>query len=265
MLVTYALFTYNQEKFIRDAVRSALKQTYTPLQIIISDDFSTDSTFEIVKEETACYSGPHELILNRNSSNLGLIEHVNKIFDISEGAFIIAAAGDDISLPSRTREIVAGFQETGALVVHHSAMVIDNEGQIKDTVLPGNDLLNKSMLRAAWSQSIYLGATGAWSREIHRLFGKIKNTDAYEDQVLGFRAMLYGRLHFIDKSLLYYRTGLGISNTKKLSSKSLNNCIGFQLQKIEDIKYLGVPHKLILLIVYSKFILCRVAKMLLGR
>ncbi|MDD3575814.1 glycosyltransferase [Halothiobacillus sp.] len=265
MLVTYALFTYNQEKFIRDAVRSALDQTYTPLQIIISDDSSTDGTFDLIKEETANYSGPHELILNRNPINIGLIGHINKIFDISEGEFIIAAAGDDISLPSRTSEIVAEFKDTRALVIHHLAIAMDNESQVKDTVLPPKELLNKSIARAAWSQSIYLGATGAWNKEIYRLFGSIKNNDAYEDQVLGFRAMLHDRLHFINKPLLYYRTGSGISNTKKLSKANLKNCIGLQIQKIEDLNSLKNPRRIIFSIAYLKLILCRITKILLGR
>ena len=42
-LVTFALFAYNQEKYIREAVEGAFAQTYAPLEIILSDDCSTDS------------------------------------------------------------------------------------------------------------------------------------------------------------------------------------------------------------------------------
>ena len=49
-LVTFALFAYNQEAFIREAVASALSQTYEPLEIILSDDCSTDRTFAIMQE-----------------------------------------------------------------------------------------------------------------------------------------------------------------------------------------------------------------------
>jgi hypothetical protein len=185
------------------------------------------------------------------------------IFDISEGGFIIAAAGDDISLPSRTSEIVAKFQDTGALVIHHLAMVINYEGQLTGAVLPSKELLRKSIIRAAWSQSMYLGATGAWSKEIYSLFGQINNYDAYEDQVLGFRAILHGRMHLIDKPLLYYRTEVGISNTKRLSRASLKNCIGFQSQKIDDLRAFRNPRKLIFFISYLKLILCRIAKIFL--
>jgi hypothetical protein len=43
--VTFALFVYNQEKYIREAVEGAFSQTYEPLEIILSDDCSTDRTF----------------------------------------------------------------------------------------------------------------------------------------------------------------------------------------------------------------------------
>jgi glycosyltransferase involved in cell wall biosynthesis len=39
-LVSFVLLTYNQEKYVADALRAALNQTYSPLEIIISDDCS---------------------------------------------------------------------------------------------------------------------------------------------------------------------------------------------------------------------------------
>jgi len=37
-LLTFALFGYNQEQYIREAVEGAFAQTYSPLEIILSDD-----------------------------------------------------------------------------------------------------------------------------------------------------------------------------------------------------------------------------------
>jgi len=55
-LISFVLLAYNQEAFIREAVQSALEQTYQPLEIILSDDFSKDDTFEIIKNMAASYS-----------------------------------------------------------------------------------------------------------------------------------------------------------------------------------------------------------------
>ncbi len=44
-LVTFALFAYNQEQYIREAVEGAFSQTYEPLEIILSDDCSSATRF----------------------------------------------------------------------------------------------------------------------------------------------------------------------------------------------------------------------------
>jgi len=74
-LVTFALFGYNQEPYIREAVEGAFAQTYQPLEILLSYDCSTDRTFDIMRELAAAYAGPHRIRLNRNSTNLGLAGH----------------------------------------------------------------------------------------------------------------------------------------------------------------------------------------------
>ncbi|RYZ52291.1 MAG: glycosyltransferase [Sphingobacteriales bacterium] len=105
-LVTFALFAFNQENYIEEAVEGAFSQTYSPLEIILSDDCSTDRTFEILEEKVLSYTGPHKVRLNRNVPNVGLIAHVTKVQEMATGAFIVTAAGDDISMPDRVAELV---------------------------------------------------------------------------------------------------------------------------------------------------------------
>src|SRR5918997_5688988 len=116
-LVTFMMFAYNHERFVREAVRGALAQTYSPLQIVISDDCSQDRTFEIIEEEVAGYEGPHQVLLNRNSRNLGLGGHVNRVMELAQGKLIVAAAGDDVSLPTRTEEFVRAWSKGGVFCV----------------------------------------------------------------------------------------------------------------------------------------------------
>ena len=68
-LITFLVYSYNQENNIRKALDGALSQTYSPLEIIVSDDCSSDKTFDIIKEVTDAYQGPHKLIVNRNEKN----------------------------------------------------------------------------------------------------------------------------------------------------------------------------------------------------
>src|SRR5215475_5079675 len=130
-LLSFAIFSCNQEKFIRSAIEGAFAQTYSPLEIIISDDCSKDRTFEIAKEMAAAYRGPHTVRLNRNETNLGIGGHVNKVFGISQGELVFAAAGDDVSLPHRVEATFQAWDQFGRkpTSVCSSYMTVNEDGK----------------------------------------------------------------------------------------------------------------------------------------
>ena len=218
-LVTFALFAYNQEKYIREAVEGAFAQTYEPLEIILSDDCSTDRTFEIMEEMVASYKGPHEVYVQKNKENLGLIRHTNKIFSLNRNKVVIFAAGDDISRPDRTTKTVAQFQEDKkALAVHSKVKQMTIDGRVLDELTPPVVRHNLKTLDTITAPGIHIGATAAYRTEIISFFGEVSETDTYEDLILGFRAKLLNGLSFIDEPLVLYRTGVGISTQRKPNS-----------------------------------------------
>ena len=115
---------FNQEKFIAEAVRGALSQTYSPLEIILSDDCSVDRTYEIIESMAAHYTGPHKIILNRNKSNLGLAGHSNRVTRMAHGELIVGAAGDDVSMPHRTAILYDAWDSIGKKAVYMHSRVI---------------------------------------------------------------------------------------------------------------------------------------------
>ena len=129
-IVTFAIFTYNQERYIREAVQSAFAQTYEPLEIIISDDCSTDRTFEIINELASEYDGTHSIFVKRNEQNIGTIDHIVNVARKSSGQLIIVAAGDDISDANRTEETVNRWLRSGACVVQSHYREISAEGEL---------------------------------------------------------------------------------------------------------------------------------------
>ena len=70
-LLSLLIITYNQEDYIRETLEGAFSQNYSPLEIVISDDNSTDGNFSIIKDMVSEYAGPHTIIINQNSQNLG--------------------------------------------------------------------------------------------------------------------------------------------------------------------------------------------------
>jgi len=90
---TILMITYNQENFIRNAIESALNQTIKPYEIVISDDCSSDNTFEIISRYKKEY--PNLIRVNRNDKNLGIHGNVKKILGICSGNVVSFCAGDD--------------------------------------------------------------------------------------------------------------------------------------------------------------------------
>ena len=131
-LVTFALFAFNQEQYIREAIQGAFSQTYEPLEIILSDDCSSDLTFEIMQEMAAAYQGPHQVIVRQSDENCGLFNHILEVAQNSRGEFIVVAAGDDISLPERTSAVIPHFKDKEVLALSSDEIVIDENGKIQE-------------------------------------------------------------------------------------------------------------------------------------
>ncbi len=228
-LVTFALFVYKQEKYVRGAVESALAQDYQNLEIVISDDASPDSTWKVIEEVVAGYTGPHRLVLNRNPANLGVTSHVNKVFTLAGGELVVVAAGDDISVPTRVTTLVRAWEAQGRCkgMLHSAAQPINPAGQevrqLMRGVLAGSDSMSLEFFRANRRKMLVHGATAAYTRSLLEEFGALQEGGLVEDAVLTFRAALSGKIIFVDEALVQYRiaetTISGASHTVRAPGK----------------------------------------------
>ena len=224
-LVTFTLFAYNQETFIHEAIAGALAQTYTPLEIILSDDCSTDGTFEIMKNMATNYTGPHQIVLIKIESNLGVASHVNKIISLAKGSLIIASAGDDISFPNRTAELTELWINNGkpSGIIYSQYEPIDNEGNVLNIDCLCKDVRELSIEEFAsrFNPGI-VGATQAWTKDLFIKCGPLPKGVFCEDAVFAFRAKLYGEILFLDRVLLKYRIHpRSLSNDISLTTKEV--------------------------------------------
>lgn len=214
-LLSVILLTYNQEAFVEDAVNGLLSQTYSPLEIILSDDCSNDRTFEIMKEMASSYEGPHAVVLNRNVSNVGIGKHVNIVMALARGEFIVVAGGDDISYSSRTSRLYEEWsREPGVAYVHSGWHTIDGTGAVTGRSL-NRDGKKRSLEFSDLAGTIgrggadVTGCSAAWHRSLFDIFGPIPEDVFEEDRAIPFRALLVGRLVYVDEPLLKYRRHSG--------------------------------------------------------
>ena len=205
-LVTFALFAFNQERFIEEAVRGALAQTHERLQIILSDDCSTDRTFQIMQSIAEAYDGPHDVRLNKTTRNGGFAAHINDVIDLADGEIIAIAAGDDISKPERVARSVALFDDDTMAVFSGYTIIDPNSSPISDVVLP-SDFSPYTELGAIASSGGWVGMGAAWLYR-HECFvtpRKIPEEIICEDRLLPFRARVLGKIGVVSQPLVQYR------------------------------------------------------------
>jgi len=214
-LLTFAIAALNQERFISEAVEAAFAQTYSPLEIILSDDHSEDRTFEIMKEMAAAYRGPHKIILNQNPARRCIGGHINRIIEISSGELIVGAAGDDVSLPKRAHVTYEAWEKSGrrATSIYSNFTQIDESGspiQQRYKTVPNVHEELVEQKTTSWQyvrtlQPVVFGCAHSFSRELFRSFGSLPESLIHEDNVLGFRSVLAGEIHYINQPLVKYR------------------------------------------------------------
>lgn len=216
-LVTFALFAYNQAEYIREALEGALSQTYEPLEVIVSDDCSTDRTYALIQEVAGDYRGPHKVVVRRTSRNSGILSHVVEVAKEAQGHLIVLAAGDDVSKPERTEKLVESWLATGAWGLHSRFDRIDRSGRVIEFATQSGYLMSPNYrLRQYFYEDqgcvpIVHGSTSAYDSELFRLF-RLAPEDYIlsEDGALSVLINLVGkRIEMLTDALVCYREHSG--------------------------------------------------------
>ena len=229
-LVTFALFAYNQEKYIREAVEGAFAQTYQPLEIILSDDCSSDRTFEIMQEMAAAYEGPHEVRVRQSVVNKRLAGHISDVLEESRGDIISWAAGDDIAKANRTTLFVSKILECDDYVgVHSNIEEIDTNGNFIRHRNHTKEQANICLDRVTAFGDSVITQSHAFKRIVFETFGRFQDGLTQEGIAMAFREAALGRVAFIEDHLTLYRMGSGISTYSGMDIE--------KLKESEPIKY----------------------------
>ena len=207
--ISLLLFAFNQSALIEGAVRSCLAQDCEPLEIVLTDDASTDGTFGILQNMATTYAGPHRVWVRRNAVNLGVGAHYNAAVADCGGQLIVTAAGDDISLPHRVRTLAAAWDATGQQADLLASHLIDMDADGHDRGVLQVDDLARWRSASDWlnKRPYVVGASHAFTRRLFERFGPIRADLPYEDQVMALRAACMGGGVTVNEPLLRYRRG----------------------------------------------------------
>ena len=125
--VSIGLPVYNGEAYLEAAVASLLAQTYTNVEIILSDNCSTDSTPEICK---ALAQADPRIRYSRTDANIGAAGNFNRVARLATGDYFAWANHDDLWHPTYVEKAVQALDEAPeAILAYAQASKIDEAGE----------------------------------------------------------------------------------------------------------------------------------------
>jgi len=213
-LISIAVITYNSSKYVLETLESAKSQTYQNIELIISDDCSTDETVNICKhwiEKNRSRFVRVELITA--DQNTGIAANCNRALRLMNGEWIKIIAGDDI-LFSRAIESHVEFvlrkEREGAAIVVSSVQFFKDTIENKLYVWPKFKFSNnlREQLRRQLVGS-FIPAAGVFINRkilVNKFGGFNEKYPMFEDDPLWILFLTNGyRFHFNDEVLTGYR------------------------------------------------------------
>jgi glycosyltransferase involved in cell wall biosynthesis len=127
--VTIGLPVYNGEPFLPFAIESILAQRFEDLELIISDNASTDRTAEICERYAAL---DPRIRYSRNATNLGGSKNFARVFELARGEYFKWASADDALVPDFLDRCVDALDhDPGAVSCFSGMEIIDETGEIR--------------------------------------------------------------------------------------------------------------------------------------
>ena len=124
-MISVALCTYNGERYIRQQLDSILNQSMPVDEIVIHDDCSTDSTYEIISDYALRYP---QITVWQNNSNLGFKKNFENALIACQGDYVFFSDQDDIWLDDKVAVTVDYLKTSGKYGVFSDGKLMDKDG-----------------------------------------------------------------------------------------------------------------------------------------
>jgi glycosyltransferase involved in cell wall biosynthesis len=221
-LVSICIPTFNNENYIKKCLDSIVNQTYSNIEVIINDNFSTDETWGIVQK----YSNLNNWTCCRNKENIGAFENFNKLISKAKGDYISIYHSDDIydqKIVEKCAEVLN--KNINIKLVGTMAKIIDISGiQIGQYNLPSmkhgmnNMILNFENVMETFlycqkkneleTDQLFITPSIMVRSEIYDtlgLFNSDKKFGSSGDYEMWLRVSLNHNISIIDEKLMSYR------------------------------------------------------------
>ena len=126
ILVSVIMTVYNREKYLSVAIQSVLNQTFSSLELIIIDDFSSDRSTEIIKK----YQEKDDRIkFLFHDENKGISKSTNDGINLAKGKFIAFIDSDDVWDKKKLEKQIKLLERDENLIIWTDGEIIDENGK----------------------------------------------------------------------------------------------------------------------------------------
>lgn len=135
---------HNGERFLREAIESVLNQTYKKFEFLIIENFSTDSSLDIIKS----YKDPRINIIIED--DCGQVQAYNRGFCEAKGEFVILMDQDDLSSYNRIENLLNHIENTNADITGSYFNLIDENSHIcgyRELPINSTDISNELLFK----------------------------------------------------------------------------------------------------------------------
>ena len=219
------LATYNGEKYIEEQIESILNQTYKNINLIISDDKSTDGTIEILKK----YENKDERITAYfQKENLGYVKNFEFLLKQVKSNFYMLSDQDDVWLPEKIEKSMETLKMQDADLVFGDLEIVDEKLNTVNPSFGDFMLLNRKINKCIDSYEVnylYNCVTGCTILSKKKFLEKIlpiPSNSKYliHDYWIALIVALNGKLAYIPEKYIKYRQhGNNQVGTDKISHK----------------------------------------------
>jgi glycosyltransferase involved in cell wall biosynthesis len=202
---TICMPAWNRQDFLAAALSSVFAQRNCQIEIIVSDDCSTDGTLAAALALAGAYGGPHAVTVCRAVRRLRT-EHKPAIAALATAPLIVHADSDDTSHPDRVARLLDIHRRTGASLVSTSSRLVGPDCTGPEPAPPagGSGWLPVGSVATAGSCDMLMGAKYSHSADLFTAFPRLdwSYSPVPPDTVLPFRALLLGGVWYQDEVLL---------------------------------------------------------------
>ncbi|NOU66738.1 glycosyltransferase [Paenibacillus sp. LMG 31461] len=205
-LISVGLPVYNGEKYLQLALESLLSQEYRNIEIIISDNASTDATGDICMNFVAQDS---RIKYSKEEVNKGIAYNFQRVFDLSKGKYFMWAAHDDLFDKTFIAKCVQKLEESpDALLCLSDLIFIDEDGKCSTTTYITPETVGKTILQSAdhiFNNFGWYDTYGLYRLETIK-DRKVDLSRFGADVSFTLEIMLRGDIVKVNEPLFYYRT-----------------------------------------------------------